>query len=321
MQQTKREILDDFLGFVIEQGDSIARDIAERALTRALLTVWLKAPWAQFRAPSPYEFATVAGTREYALPRQFGRMADRSGRIRNLTLGTWLDPIDRGELDERHPEAGTSLDVNGQPIGYLLDGTVGVSRQPDSAGEACEVVSSSGSDIAVEVYLEGLDANGVHTRAEFTLTGAVAVAVGTWSKIFEFGKAYDEATDPTTEDTSSAGTVTLRTVAGPVTLQTLSPDESAVDLPVLSLYRTPDAVYTIAVPYMRAPRRIRHDADPLPRFWGNAIFEDLQIQWHVNKGKYASDAQAPRPHLLDLLGLESANRAAVTKQRRPFGVA
>lgn len=319
MQQSRREILDDFLGFVAEKGDDIARDIAERALSRALLAIWMKRTWSQYRASTPYQFATVAGTREYVLPSHFGRVSSDSGDIRNLTLARWIHPLVREDFDREHPEAGTSLEVRGLPIGYLQDSTSPVSRQPASTGDACEVLSSDAADVAVEVYIEGLDANGVNQRTQVTLTGTNPVAVGTWSRIFEFGKAYDEATDPTTEETSSAGNVTLRVVAGPVVLQTLQPDEASVDLPVLTLFHTPDAVYQIAVPYLRAPRRLRHDADPLPRFWGNAIFEELCLTWLEQKGKIASAAAAPRPHLVDLVSMENANQAKATQQRRGFG--
>lgn len=319
MQQTRRELLDDFLHFVTEHGDSVAVEIAGRVLNRAMLALWMKHPWAQFRAQTPYEFSTVANRRDYALPRHFGRMAHRDGRIRNLTGGEWLLPIGRGELDEAHPEAGTSLDTAGTPRGYLLDNTVGVSVQPSSAGEACEVLSSSASDTAVTVFVEGLDANGVYTRTAVTLTGTTAVTVGTWARIERFGKSYPDGTTPTTDQTTSAGIVTLRTTSGLTTLQALLPDESAVDLPVLTLYPTPNAVFTIAVPYMIAPRRLRHDADPLPRFWGNALFEELTVQWALNKGKLTSDAQVPRPHLADLVALENASRIPQTMHRRPFG--
>lgn len=318
MIQTRRELLDDFLRYVTEHGDSVAERIAGRALNRALLAIWLKHPWAQFRADTPYELTTVAGTRSYVLPRQFGRMAHRDGRIRNITQGSWIEPIDRGQLDEQRPEAGTSLDSTGLPYGYLMDGTSPVSRQPAAAGEACEVVSSSASDDDVEVVIEGLDASGAHTRTRVTLNGTTPVAVGTWSRIFEFGKAYDSADTPATDQTSSVGSVTLRTVAGPTTLQTLASDESAVDLPTITFYATPDAAYVIAVPYMRAPRRAYEDADPLPRFWGNALFEEMQADWLVNKGEIASAAQLPRPHLADLIALENANRIPLTRHRRPF---
>jgi hypothetical protein len=254
------------------------------------------------------------------LPRHFGRTAYRDGRVRNVTTGGWLYPVDRERLDENDPTAGTSLEVPAIPTSYLLDHTIGVSVQPSAGGEICEVLSSDNTDTTVRVYVEGLDADGVWTRAQVTLTGTTPVTVGTWARIERVGKSYPETITPTTALTTSVGTVTLRTTAAAIVLQTLLPDESAVDLPVITLYPTPDAAYTLAVPFMVAPRRLLHDADPLPRFWGNALFEELQAQWHVNKGHMASDAQMPRPHLTDLIALENASRVRFTAQRKPFGV-
>lgn len=319
MLQTQRELLDDFLSFSTEHGDSVARAIANRALNRALLTIWLKHPWAQFRAQSPYEFATVAGTRDYVLPRHFGRMAARDGAIRNLTQPREIFPVNRDDLNATHPSAGTSLETRGAPDRYLLDNTIGVSVQPAAAGEACELVSSSADDDDVDVYLEGLDASGVYKATKVTLTGTTPVAAGTWSRIEQFGKGYAAGTDPAVDQTTSVGTVTLRTVAGPTTLQTLLPDESGLDLVVLTLVPVPDAVYTIAVPYMLMPRRLYRDSQPLPRLWGNVLFEELCVSWLVNKGKVASDASVPRPHLADLLALENASRVPFTQHRRPYG--
>lgn len=318
MQTTRREILDDFLGWVTEGGDSVARNLAERALNRAVLALWLKQPWAQFRANVPYTFTTTAGIREYVLPAHFGRIAHRDGLIRNTTRGIDLTQLDQSDLDSFDGLAGTSLETQGQPRRYVLDNTVGVSVQPATTGEACEVVSSDALDVAVRVFVEGFDANGLSTRTQVTLTGTTPVAVGTWSRIERFGKSYPEGIDPTTELTSSAGTVTLRVVAG-ATLQTLSSDRSAVELPVLTLYPLPDTAESYVVPYMRAPQAMLRDADPLPRFWGNALFEEMQIAWHVNRGKLLTDAQVPRPHLADLIALENSNRVARTRHRTPFG--
>ncbi len=318
MITTRKEALDDFLNWVAEGGDSVARDLAERALNRAVLAIWLKRAWTQFRALAPYEFTTTPGVRAYVLPRQFGRMSTQDGSIRNLTRGTRLYPADQPGLDEIDATAGTSLEQPGSPKLYLINSTSPVTVQPAAGGEACEVVSSSGGDVAVRVYIDGFDASGVSARAQVTLTGTSPVAVGTWSRIVEFGKSYPEGTDPTTELQSSEGAVTLRTTGGTV-LQTLAPDEAAVDLPVLTLYPKPDAAETYAIPYLAAPRRMLHDADPLPRFWGNAVFEEMQVQWRVNGGDLASDAQVPRPHLVDLIALENANRVPVTRYRRPFG--
>jgi hypothetical protein len=317
MQQTRREILDEFLDFLTEKGDSNARNKAERALNRALLTIWLERAWSQFQG-DPHLFSTVAGTRSYALPSHFGRMSGKDGQIRNITNGGWITPREREDLEIEMPTFGTSLEAQGTPSKYVLDGVVGVHTQPSSAGEACEVVSSSGSDVTVRAFVEGVNDSDQYTRAQVTLTGQTAVAIGTWKRIERFGKSLPEGLDPATELTTSVGSVTLRTVTDATELQTLLSDESAVEHVQLTLVPTPNGVYQISVPFLRALRRVYQDADPMPRFWGNAIFEELCVQWQVNRGKFSSEAQVPRPQLNKLMAFDQAGRVPSLKRRVPF---
>jgi hypothetical protein len=318
MQQTRRELLDDFLGFATERGDSNARNVAERLLNRALLKVWLAHSWRCFVALEPLTVTTVAGTRSYALRSDFGRVTGRDGVVRNITTGARVLPADREQLEADDPSFGTAFERRGQPLRYLTDGSVGVHTQPAAAGEACEVLSSSSQDTTVRVFVEGVNAAGQYTRTQVTLTGTAAVSVGSWKRIDRVGKSLPEGSDPATELTTSVGFVTLRTTADATELQVLLSDESAVDLPVLTLYPTPDAVYTLVVPFMRAPRRLVHDADPLPRFWGNALFEEMCAEWAVNTKKVSSSAGIPRPHLNDLIMADNAERAQMSGPRRPF---
>jgi hypothetical protein len=317
MYTNRREILDDFLAWTTEANDALARDLAERALNRALLAIWMKAPWSQFRNQVPYEFTSVPGVRDYVMPHYFGRMAERDGRIRNLSTGNWLYPLARTTMHEQDPIAGTSLEVPSTSTHWLMDATIGVSVQPATTGEACEVVSSDPADLEIRAYVEGIDLNGRLTRQQVTLTGGGAVPVGTWTRLERFGKSYPAGITPATELTSSRGTVTLQTTTGTV-LQALLPDEVGVDLRVLTLYPTPLLPERYAVPFCRPVRRLLYDADPLPADWGNALFEELQVSWHVNKGELASDAQVPRPHLADLLAQENASRVPITKQRGQY---
>jgi hypothetical protein len=67
---------------------------------------------------------------------------------------------------------------------------------------------------------------------------------------------------------------------------------------------------------MRRPPRLLFDADPMPADWWNAIFEDLTIQWRVNRGEFRDPSDAPRPELLDLICADNANKPRPV--RRPF---
>lgn len=319
MIHSRKEIVDDFLAWVSELGDAVARELAERALDRAVLAIWLKQPWAQFRAIEPYRFTSVPGQWSYVLPREVGRISARDGAIRNASRGLDLFPLDQPMLDGYDPTAGTGREQQATPRAYLLDRTTGVSAQPAAGGEVLEALSTDVGDTAVRIVVEGLDGQGVWSRRQVSLTGVTPVDVGTWQRVDRFAKSYPAGVDPPADGLTSEGEVTLRVKADGRVLQTLAADEAAVELPVLTLYPTPAEAELYLVPYLRAPRRLIHDADPLPRFWGNAVFEEMQVQWLQNDGKLISDAQVPRPHLADLIALEQANRVGVTRQRRAYG--
>jgi hypothetical protein len=316
MLKTRREALDEFLGFVGEDGDTTARNVAERALVRAVEAIWQKHPWRDFQSPAPLELTLVVNQRSYAMPEFFGRLGQ--GQVRNLTRGTILTPLDTEDAQALFPSAGTSLEVAGTPCRYELGGIVGVRRQPDVDGEALEVVSSSDTDTTVLVSIEGADANGNERRHQVTLTGTTPISVGTWSWVDSIGKSYPTGTDPTTEFTSSVGSVTLNITSSDTVLQTLFPEESAREHRMITVYPKPSETDTIAVPVMRRPKRLLYDADPLPNDWWNAIFEEMLIQWRVNTGDLAVDSVVPRPHLVDLVCNDNANRPRRTV--RPFGV-
>lgn len=317
MMKSRKEAIDEFLKFVGEYGDAVARSIAHHTLNRAIEVIWQKRMWRDFQSPSPLELTLVANQRNYALPDFFGRLGP--GKVRNLTRGGVLLPLDTNQAQELFPTAGTTLEAAGISTRYEIGGTVGVQRQPDVAGEALEVLSSSAADIAVVVAIEGADASGNERRVQVTLAGAASVAIGTWSYVDSIGKGYPAGTEPTNEFTSSEGTVTLRKVATPsFVLQQLFPEESAREHRIITFYPKPSIADVIAIPVLRRPKRMLFDADPLPNDWWNAIFEEMQIQWRTNTGELAVDSVVPRPHLLDLIAEDIAN--GPRPMIRPFGV-
>jgi len=314
---SRRELLDDFLAFVTESGDDLSRDIAERLYNRALMTIWRKHPWRQFRMPQPFTFTVTAGQRSYALPRHFGRIA--GGKIRNITVPCDLVGMEPEMVETLHPEAGTDEEVAGRPDIYTVSGTCGVDTIV-STPEALTVVSTDATDLStVRWAVQGYDANFRWQRIEGAMTGTVAVNVGTlipWT----FSKAYTEATTPPRELTSSAGTVTLSGATSGV-LQQLFNYESAVEQQVLTLYPIPNASGdTMVVPYLRRPVRSLYDADVVPMDWSEAIFEEMVIQWRVNQGEMPADSasNAMRPKFLDLLAFENGNRFGYPGRTRPF---
>lgn len=315
MQATRRELIDEFVASVGEPGDSRVRNLAETLLNTSLERVWLKGvTWRQFILPTPYAFSTVANVRHVALPSFFGRITSRDGAIRNATTGRTIWPTDPEQLTADSPKVGTDLETAGPPRYFYIDGSWGVHTQPASAGEALEVLSDSTDDVTVRAFIEGRNADGEWVQNQVTLNGSTPVAIGTFSFVQDFGKAYPDGITPTTEFTSSAGTVRLRTVADATVLQTLDPFTSAQEHQVLTLVPVPDAAYSIVVPFMRRPRRMVRDADPCPMFWKAAILEDMLIHWNA-KG-LPVDNGAPRPALADLIAYENLSRPPLTQ--RPF---
>lgn len=308
MATTAREILDDFLAAAAATSDGVQRTRALRALGRAILYISQRHPWEILKRAEPYQFATVVGQRLYPLPAWFGRVSREDGAIADLTRRRNLTPIDPLELAFLDPTQGTDDELLGQPERYLFAGEVGVHTQPATAGEALEVLSASADDTAVRVEIEGLDEDGEEDRNQVTLTGAAPVALGTWSRIDTFSKAYPDGVTPPTAGTSSAGVVTLRTVVGATELQKLFVDESQRAVKQLRLWRTPNEVHQLAIPATRRLLTPRFDADPIPDGWDLAVMEGLWIEWRVMQGEIASDSDVPRPRLVDLICDDNANR-------------
>lgn len=319
MHLTRRELLDDFLAFVGETGDSNARDVGERLLNRSLTSVWLRHPWRAYRSPAPVQVTCVANQRSYALPDYFGRLGP--GTVRNLTTGAQLEVLPDGDTERLFPTAGTTLESAGVPTMVEIAGVCGVHTQPASTGDALEVVSDNAADTDVVVAIAGNDSSGRWTRNQVTLTGTVAVAIGTWSFVDELAKAYLATVTPATELSSSRGMVTLRKVAGATELQKLFAQESAKEHQLVTLYAKPASAYVIAIPTIRKVKRLVYDADAIPDLWEPAVWEAMHIEWMVNTGEMRREnvGQVRRPALEDLIAFDNETTRAGGMRTTPFG--
>ena len=316
-QQSRRELVDEVLRLVGETGDPTARALAEDLINTGTLRLWMKHPWRLFRMPTAYVFTTVANQRSYPLPHYFGRVLPPPAEIRNLTTGGILSFEDQDGVLSEFPTQGTRLEVAGVSSRAFISGSVGVGLQPTTAaGDALEVLSSSPSDTAVVVTIEGIDDNDRHNRTQVTLNGTSPVAVGTWKKVIGYSKACPDSMTPTTALASSVGSVTLRVVSGAVELQVLLPTEAAVDRPEITLHPKPSATWTIAVPMMRLPRRMVYDGDMVPSLWGPALREYMVRNWRVSTGELGEEGGAPYPALLDLIALDNVTGGSVPGRGR-----
>jgi hypothetical protein len=316
VHRTRRELLDDFLVAVGEASDSDARNVLERLLLITMTNIWLRHPWRVFRSPVPLQITLVSGQSRYALPDYFGRVGP--GEVRNVTRGIRIHRLRDGDLEQLHPYTGTSLEVAGTSRCYEIAGMCGVHTQPASTGEALEAISDNAADTDIVVAVSGDDLNGNWTRTQVTLTGTVAVPLGTWTFIDEAAKAYAAGMTPVTEFTSSRGNVTIRKVSGQVEIQKWFPQESGKEHQIFTLYPKPNAADTLAIPLIRSPKRFINDADNIPDLWQPAIWEDLMYAYRVNTGEMApaEAAAAPRPALADLIAHENASNGH--SRTRPY---
>lgn len=320
MQKTRREAIDEFLGHVGELGDAEARNLAEAAINRAVESIWMERTWRDYLSPAPIQLTLTVDQRSYALPDYFGKVGP--GLIRNLSQrGGEIEQVTMEQLQEQYPLSGTSAETNGQPCVMAIAGICGVHTQPSTSGDALEVLSDSTADLStkVKVSIEGDDQDGRHRRREFTLNGTSAVSVGTWRWIDSFGKSYIFGQTPTTEYTSSAGSITLRTVSGLTELQYLFPEESSREHRVVTFAPKPNAADVITIPCIRRPKRLLFDADPLPADWWPAVMEKMEADWRSNTGEVGSAASVDRPELRKLIAWENTNGPRI--RVRPFGSA
>jgi len=326
---SRRELLDDFLNFVTEPGDATSRDIAERLYNRALMTLWRKHPWRQFRMPTPIQITLQAGQRSYVLPDYFGRVA--GGRIRNISVPCDIVGMEPEMLQTLHPEAGTTEETAGSPDLYTVSGTCGVEAILP-APRLLDVSSTSGLEGTVVTWtVEGFDANRRWRRATGSTNGPIAVTVTDDGGVplalipWTFSKSYKAGNTPTTDLTSSQGTIVLNThftgLDDVIVLAQLPPYQSAAEHQVITFYPVPDSSGdTVVVPYLRRPVRELNDGDVVPMDWTEALMEEMVLQWRVNTGELSADSasNAARPKFLDLLAWETGNRFGYPSRTRPF---
>lgn len=314
MQRTRAEALNEYLGFVGELDDPLARSLANTELLNAIDTVTKAHTWQAFTSPAPFELTLVVNQRSYALPDYFARL--QYFDLPNLSTYGKIRVFQKQDADQMYPRAGTSVEVAGRSCHAVIAGVVGVQTQPAAAGEALELLSSDAADVDILVTLAGNDGNGVWQRAQVTLTGSTPKAAGTWSYLDEFGKSYPHTATPVTEFTTSRGTVTLRKASAGATIQTLLPQESAREHQVITFYPKPSSADIIAIPFIRKPKRLLFDSDPLPSSWWPAVKEEMLIQWRINTGELPRDAKVDRPKLDTLIVNDNLSRPA--PRTRPF---
>jgi len=192
------------------------------------------------RIRTDYTFNTVVGTQAYPMPDDFGKPIYVLDDTNDKNLSeTTLD-----DLVRNYP---STVNSSGTVCRYVLVDDV-VRTQP-SAAAVVTSVSSSASDTDQTVLVRGIDANGVESTEEETLTGVTGVATTTkFERIIAISK--------------SAVTVGYVTVtSGSDTLTILPPKLLESRVKLLHLHGVPSAVIAIDIPYIVKPFPLIEDED------------------------------------------------------------
>jgi len=228
--------------------DNVADEINDTSTTmKAIIGEYLNKRYFQIlravnwnRIRTDYTFNTVAGTQAYAMPDDFGKPIYVLDDTNDKNLAeTTLD-----DLVRNYP---STINSNGTLARYALIDDV-VRTQPSTAA-VVGIVSSSASDTAPSVLIRGMDANGIESTEEETLTGETKVETTTkFERIIGISK--------------SAVTVGYITVtSGTDTLTILPPKLLESRVKLLFLHEVPASTIAIDVSYVIKPFPLIEDED------------------------------------------------------------
>ena len=186
-----------------------------------------------------YEFTTVSGTQNYALPDDFGKEVS----VRDTTTGVELARVDYSDLVANYPDG---VADSGSPARYVIYEDV-VKVQPASA-LAITMVSSSSVDTTQTVLVRGIS-GGVETTTTVTLLGAnTATTTVTYTRIKGISKSG-----------VTTGTVTVS--AGAVTIAVMAPKVTESRYRLIKLHYVPTTALVISVPYIIKPLPMTENND------------------------------------------------------------
>jgi len=175
-----------------------------------------------------YTFSTVADTQVYAL----SPLVDTSKIITMYDAASPRHIANMTEAEFRMYSPGA--ESTGDAYLYRLIGYSPVQNQPTSAS-ALSFVSSSASDTAVVINIQGLDGSSVLVSETVTLNGTSSVSsTYSYTKIMSLSK-----------DVVSVGKVTVTSNAGVVTNVVIAAKDRHASHPMVGLYSIPDSVDTI----------------------------------------------------------------------------
>ena len=189
-----------------------------------------------------YEITLTAGTRDYVLPRDFGKEIYVFDYTNNLKI-----PFK--SFQQIQQDFSSSLNESGEICFYcILDKRY--NNNPSSAS-VISAVSDNSDDSSQNISVRGIDANGVERSDNISLTGQTpANGTVSFTSIISIGKSQ-----------STTGTITLTSNSGTVTVAVLSPEEIVCRRKNVRFFQTPTRSIIVQMPYKVSPLPLVNDAD------------------------------------------------------------
>jgi len=188
-----------------------------------------------------YSFSTIAGTKDYDLPSNFSKEL-------YVYDATNLKDYPFIAFEKLAEDFSSTLSSQGT-IGRYTIIDKQVSKQPTSAS-VLSIVSSSSSDSTQVVHIRGIS-NSVEMSEDVTLTGTTAtVTTNSFSSIYAISKSA-----------TTTGKITITSNSGAITNAILAPAIKDYKIKVIRFHETPNAAYTIKMPYILRPAPLVSDYD------------------------------------------------------------
>lgn len=189
-----------------------------------------------------YQLTLVAGTRDYTLPRDFGKEIYVYDSTNNLKI-----PFK--SFQQTQQDFSGSLNDSGDTSFYcILDKRY--NNNPSSASSII-AVSDNSDDSTQTVTIRGIDQDGVERVDNISLLGQTpANGSVSFASIISIGKS-----DNTT------GVITLTSNGGTVTVAVLAPEETVCRRKCIRFFQNPTSEAVIQVPYKISPLPLYHASD------------------------------------------------------------
>lgn len=189
-----------------------------------------------------YQITTVAGTRDYVLPSNFGKekYVYDSSNLRYIPF------IDFDSISEKYPAlVNTQGTVDRYTIFYRS-----VRTQPTSAS-TLSFSSSSSADTTQSVRIKGTDSNDIELEETITLNGMTPVpTVNTYKEIRSI-----------TKSATTTGRISGTSNAAAVVIAVLAPADLDYKVKIMRFNQTPGSVIVFNVPYHIEPYSLSNDND------------------------------------------------------------